>query len=160
MIAIHRRLSIFLESNLLQPVRLTLNFLPHVLSVLLQFASEGVVAGRQNPSSKQRSVDLRHISGISQNSKKEHTELLIATVATGTPLGICTMLKRLSIPSNVLPLTGTPITGSGVLAAIMPGRWAAPPAAAMMTLKPFAAADSAKSSILRGVRCADVMVTW
>ncbi len=43
--------------------------------------------------------------------------LLIATVATGMPRGICTMLCSESTPSSVLPLTGTPITGSAVCAA-------------------------------------------
>ena len=32
--------------------------------------------------------------------------------------------------------TGTPSTGSAVFAAVMPGRWAAPPAPAMMTSRP------------------------
>jgi hypothetical protein len=70
------------------------------------------------------------------------------------------MLKRLSIPSSVLPFTGTPITGNGVEAAIIPGRCAAPPAAAIITLKPFATADEANSVMRSGVRCAEVMVTW
>ena len=66
--------------------------------------------------------------------------LLIPTVATGTPvyilalrlgsvgigkggpLGIWTMLYKLSTPSRELPLTGTPITGRAVWAAAMPGR--------------------------------------
>src|ERR1700759_5430743 len=39
----------------------------------------------------------------------------------------------------------------------MPGRCAAPPAAAMMTLIPFDAADEAYSAIQVGVRCADVI---
>ena len=39
------------------------------------------------------------------------------------------------MPSRGWPLgmQGTPMTGRGVRAAIMPGRWAAPPAPAMMT---------------------------
>ena len=36
--------------------------------------------------------------------------------------------------------TGTPITGSGVIDAVMPGRWAAPPAPAMITRSPRSAA--------------------
>ena len=66
--------------------------------------------------------------------------LLIPTVATGTPvyilalrlcsvgigedtpLGIWTMLYKLSTPSRELPLTGTPITGRVVWAAAIPGR--------------------------------------
>ena len=60
----------------------------------------------------------------------------IATVATGTPDGICTIDSRESIPSRCLRGTGTPITGSGVSAASMPGRCAAPPAPAMITFSP------------------------
>ena len=58
------------------------------------------------------------------------------TVATGTPAGICTMDSRESMPSRVFSGTGTPITGSGVTEASMPGRCAAPPAPAMMTRRP------------------------
>lgn len=36
--------------------------------------------------------------------------------------GICTILNKLSIPSKAFPLTGTPMTGSSVDAAIIPGR--------------------------------------
>ena len=46
------------------------------------------------------------------------------TVATGTPAGICTMESRESMPSRCFSGTGTPITGSGVREASMPGRWA------------------------------------
>lgn len=60
----------------------------------------------------------------------------IPTVATGTPRGICTMLWRESTPLRVEVLTGTPMTGSGVMAATIPGRCAAPPAPAMMTRIP------------------------
>ena len=52
----------------------------------------------------------------------------IASVPTGTPPGICTMDNRLSSPCNARLATGTPSTGSGVRAATMPGRCAAPPA--------------------------------
>ena len=62
-----------------------------------------------------------------------HTDLPIATVETGIPLGICTMEYRESTPDNVEVLTGTPITGKGVRAATIPGKWAAPPAPAMIT---------------------------
>ena len=67
----------------------------------------------------------------------------MAKVATGTPLGICTMLCRESTPDSAFVYTGTPSTGTTVLAAIMPGRWAAPPAPAMMALSPRPAAPSA-----------------
>ena len=45
------------------------------------------------------------------------------------------------MPSRCLSGTGTPITGSGVTAASMPGRWAAPPAPAMITDSPRSAAS-------------------
>ena len=40
--------------------------------------------------------------------------LPIATVATGTPAGICTIESSESMPSRYFSGTGTPITGSGV----------------------------------------------
>ncbi len=66
--------------------------------------------------------------------------LPIPTVATGTPAGICTIESNESSPSNCFKGTGTPITGSVVKDAIIPGRCAAPPAPAMITLNPFDAA--------------------
>ena len=67
----------------------------------------------------------------------------IATVATGTPRGICTMERRESTPFNVDEKTGTPITGRTVFAAVIPGRCAAPPAPAMITARPRSSALSA-----------------
>ncbi len=64
----------------------------------------------------------------------------IDTVATGTPAGICTMDSSESMPSRYFSGTGTPMTGSGVTDASMPGRCAAPPAPAMTTRRPRAAA--------------------
>lgn len=61
------------------------------------------------------------------------------------PLGICTMDSKESFPDSALDFTGTPTTGNGVKAATMPGRWAAPPAPAMMTLMPRSAAVVAYS---------------
>ncbi len=78
----------------------------------------------------------------------------MARVATGTPAGICTMDNRLSMPFRALDWTGTPSTGSSVIEAAMPGRWAAPPAPAMMTLKPAALAPVENSTSRWGVRCA------
>ena len=69
----------------------------------------------------------------------------MASVPTGMPAGICTMESRLSWPDRALDSTGTPKTGSGVMAAVMPGRWAAPPAPAMITWKPSALAPLAKA---------------
>ena len=61
-----------------------------------------------------------------------------ATVATGIPEGICKMDKTLSQPSmELLDKIGTPITGKVVQLATIPGKWAAPPAPAMITLIPL-----------------------
>ncbi len=79
----------------------------------------------------------------------------MATVATGMPGGICTVDKSASSPSSVEDLTGTPMTGSVVLAAMAPARCAALPAAAMMAPKPSARAFSAKARASSGVRCAE-----
>ena len=59
------------------------------------------------------------------------------------PAGICTIDSSESIPFNALLCTGTPSTGTAVLAASMPGKWAAPPAPAMMTRNPRACAVAA-----------------
>mmetsp|Transcript_41696 Transcript_41696/g.91533 ORF Transcript_41696/g.91533 Transcript_41696/m.91533 type:complete len:244 (+) Transcript_41696:443-1174(+) len=85
--------------------------------------------------------------------------LPMATVATGTPFGICTIDRRESLPESVDVLTGTPMTGSGVIAAAMPGRWAAPPAPAMMTRSPRCSALVAYWYSRCGVRCAETMVS-
>jgi hypothetical protein len=62
--------------------------------------------------------------------------LPIASVPTGTPPGICAIESRLSSPDSALLSTGTPSTGSGVIAAAIPGRCAAPPAPAMISFSP------------------------
>mmetsp|Transcript_9410 Transcript_9410/g.31879 ORF Transcript_9410/g.31879 Transcript_9410/m.31879 type:complete len:254 (-) Transcript_9410:364-1125(-) len=85
--------------------------------------------------------------------------LPMATVATGTPRGICTMDSSESFPLRVEVFTGTPTTGSGVMAATMPGRCAAPPAPAMITLRPRSRASLAYETRRSGVRCAETMVT-
>ena len=48
--------------------------------------------------------------------------LPIATVATGMPAGICTIDSSESRPSSCCSATGTPITGSEVIDAVMPGQ--------------------------------------
>src|SRR3970282_2189205 len=53
-----------------------------------------------------------------------------ATVATGTPLGICTIDSNESRPLSEVDGIGTPMTGSGDNAATTPGSAAAPAAAA------------------------------
>ena len=68
---------------------------------------------------------------------------LRATVATGTPPGICSIDKTESQPSmELIDFIGTPMTGRGDNAAIIPGRWAAPPAPAMIALSLFGGLDS------------------
>ena len=59
------------------------------------------------------------------------------------------------MPLSAADSIGTPSTGSVVLAAVTPARWAAPPAAAMMTASPRASAVDAHSSSASGVRCAE-----
>ena len=81
----------------------------------------------------------------------------MASVPTGTPAGICTIESRLSCPDSARDGHGTPSTGSVVNAAVMPGRCAAPPAPAMMTLNPAARAPLAKATMRSGVRCAETM---
>jgi hypothetical protein len=73
-------------------------------------------------------------------SKPAFLALPIATVATGMPPGICTIDSRESSPSSWASGTGTPITGSEVIEAVMPGKCAAPPAPAMITCNPRSAA--------------------
>mmetsp|Transcript_23676 Transcript_23676/g.51961 ORF Transcript_23676/g.51961 Transcript_23676/m.51961 type:complete len:220 (+) Transcript_23676:1116-1775(+) len=101
------------------------------------------------------------VASILIASRPALAALPIATVATGTPLGICTMDSSASIPSRYAPLglTGTPTTGRGVMAATIPGKWAAPPAPAMMTLIPRWCAVLAYSIMRSGVRCADTTVS-
>ena len=54
----------------------------------------------------------------------------IASVPTGIPLGICAIDSKLSNPFSFLLSIGTPRTGNGVIAEIIPGKWADPPAPA------------------------------
>ena len=76
----------------------------------------------------------------------------IANVATGTPAGICTIDSSESRPPSDFDCTGTPRTGRVVLAAVMPGRCAAPPAPAISTSRPRARAPEAYSNNRSGVR--------
>ena len=57
-------------------------------------------------------------------------------------------------PPRCRDATGTPSTGTIVLAASIPGRWAAPPAPAMIARRPRPAACSAYSNISSGIRWA------
>src|SRR3990172_2486984 len=67
----------------------------------------------------------------------------IASVPTGTPPGIWAIESRLSSPLSVRLSIGTPSTGRVVSEATMPGKWAAPPAPAMITARPRSRALSA-----------------
>ncbi len=85
----------------------------------------------------------------------------MASVPTGMPAGIWTMECRLSTPDKAFDSTGTPSTGSSVIAAAMPGRCAAPPAPAITTLKPSALAPLAKATSRSGVRWAEtIRASW
>ena len=70
---------------------------------------------------------------------------LMATVATGTPDGICTMESSESSPPRSDVRMGTPMTGRSVMEATTPGSAAALPAPAMITLRPR---DSALERVL------------
>ena len=74
------------------------------------------------------------------------------------PEGIWTVESRASMPSNVDDLTGMPMTGRVVFAAIAPARCAALPAAARIAPKPFVRADIAKARASSGVLWAEN--TW
>jgi hypothetical protein len=53
---------------------------------------------------------------------------------------------------------GIPITGMGKIAAHMPGKWAAMPAPAMITLNPFSSAVFAYSKNTSGSLCAEIIL--
>jgi hypothetical protein len=76
--------------------------------------------------------DLSLIASISTTSSAAFTAPSTATVATGIPLGICTVEYSASTPLSAPPDKGTPTTGKVVWAATTPARWAAIPAAAMI----------------------------
>src|SRR5205085_4619718 len=71
--------------------------------------------------------------------------LPMARVPTGIPAGIWTIDKRLSMPFRAWVSIGTPSTGSAVIDAVMPGKWAAPPAPAITILSPRSFAEWAYS---------------
>ena len=82
-------------------------------------------------------------------------DLPMASVPTGTPLGICAMERSESRPLRAFDSTGTPRTGRTVFDAVIPGRCAAPPAPAMMTSMPRFSALEAYLKSRSGVRCAE-----
>ena len=72
------------------------------------------------------------------------------------PEGICKIERIESQPSIEFDdFIGTPITGMGVNAAIIPGKCAAPPAPAIITRIPLAYAFLEKSIDCCGVLCAE-----
>ena len=81
--------------------------------------------------------------------------LPIASVPTGMPAGICTVESSESRPLSEALSIGTPSTGSSVCAATTPARWAAPPAAAIITSSPAASAAPTYSTVAAGVRWAE-----
>lgn len=85
--------------------------------------------------------------------------LPIAKVATGIPAGICTIESKESRPLRACDWMGTPNIGNDVLAANIPGKWAAPPAPAIIISMPLERAFSAKLNNLSGVRCAEIIST-
>ena len=99
-------------------------------------------AGAARSSSERASIWQARIAALSAPS--------MATVATGMPEGICTVASNASSPSKVEDFTGMPMTGKVVWAASTPARWAAFPAAAMMTPKPCSRAVRENSAAHRG----------
>ena len=75
-----------------------------------------------------------------------------ATVATGIPLGICTIESSESRPPATCVGMGTPMTGRIVFEATTPARWAAPPAPAMKTRMPRASAPATNRISRSGAR--------
>jgi hypothetical protein len=65
------------------------------------------------------------------------------------------MESKESIPSRCDSAMGTPTTGSGVTAASIPGRCAAPPAPATSTCRPRPAAVRPYAIISSGIRWAE-----
>mmetsp|Transcript_21832 Transcript_21832/g.49722 ORF Transcript_21832/g.49722 Transcript_21832/m.49722 type:complete len:225 (+) Transcript_21832:141-815(+) len=103
-------------------------------------------------------LSLRPLAIILAARRPAFLALPIATVATGTPPGIWTMLYKESTPERADVFTGTPITGKTVMAATIPGKCAAPPAPAIMHCRPRLSADLAYCTIRSGVRCAETTV--
>src|SRR5438477_1040463 len=110
------------------------------------FASTAAVCAARNASSAVRTAGVSLAMMAAVNSAAFFAPATpMAKVATGMPLGICTMDRSESMPLSALDWIGTPSTGIAVFAAVMPGRWAAPPAPAMMALSPRPRAAAAYS---------------
>src|SRR5215468_2016094 len=106
-------------------------------------ATAAVRAARQASSARAILASLNASTAVASSAALMAPGSPIASVPTGTPAGIWAMERRLSRPLSALLSTGTPKTGSGVSEATMPGRWAAPPAPAMIALRPRPRAASA-----------------
>ena len=74
------------------------------------------------------------------------------------PEGICTIEYNESLPPREVVCIGIPITGIGKIAAHIPGRWAAIPAPAIITLNPFSSAVFAYSKNTSGSLWAEIIV--
>ena len=82
----------------------------------------------------------------------------IATVATGIPPGIWTIEYSESTPPRSEVFIGTPITGSGVSAAHIPGRCAAFPAPAITVFIPLFFKSLAHAKKISGSLCAEMIL--
>src|SRR5713101_35417 len=98
---------------------------------------------------------LRAEDGGGKERGIDRAGLPMASVPTGTPLGICAIERSESRPLRAFDSTGTPRTGRTVFEAVMPGRCAAPPAPAMMTSMPRLSALEAYLKSRSGVRWAE-----
>ena len=103
-------------------------------------ATDAVCSARHASSLAASAASLFASIDAASNAALTAPALPIANVPTGIPAGICTIDNKLSIPSSAFDCTGTPSTGNRVIDAAMPGKWAAPPAPAMIQLRPRATA--------------------
>lgn len=138
-INIYLHLNTFMQSHihlhrlkvLLPPKFLHLNTLlfhvlsPCLLRVRLDLALDSRVERAQDTRCQESGVDAVVDSDGCNGDACLRVSYGIGVCGKGNknvPLGIWTMLYRLSTPSRELPFTGTPITGRAVWAAAIPGR--------------------------------------
>src|SRR3984885_8698060 len=114
---------------------------------------------RNASSARRTSADSFAMMATANSAALRAPAVPMAKVATGIPLGICAIERSESMPPSVFVSTGTPSTGTVVLAAVIPGRCAAPPAPAMMAFRPRSRAEAAYSNSRSGVRCAEITRT-
>ena len=110
----------------------------HIIDLSVEQAASTFAAISRRISSSFAASASSLVAMISAARSAAFRAPLIATVATGTPLGICTVASSASIPPSVPEgaAIGSPIIGSVVCAASIPARCAAPPAAADLYLGP------------------------